>query len=285
MLYNLGVITFSPPLESRLRDMGELKSGDSWELQLRGCSIWAVEMIRRQIVQDHPEAESEVNAVLLDFLLYDLAKEFESTGTFRACGVLPALSRSTDFKTGVQSMWRSAGYTNTSNERRTQVYPQTDSVTQVQKVYPITGHEVYGTSDVLEKRIYKGVRVSLIRTLSPSLVASFLLSRHNLLSPFVLTVCEWVRTCNLPFTRHILRSFDRLSAHSVKGRLTLHSFKPCCCQLTTTPLPTSTVTNLPLRLRIKHSWFLNGFAPFYTNKPVLTNHGDTKKPTKCVLFW
>lgn len=105
MLYNLGVITFSPPLESRLRRMEELKAGDSWELQLRGCSIWAVEMIRRQIVQDHPEAESEVNAVLLDFLLYDLAKEFESRGTFRACGVLSALSPSTDFEIGVQLMW------------------------------------------------------------------------------------------------------------------------------------------------------------------------------------
>ena len=151
MLYNLGVITFSPPLESRLRRMEELKAGHSWELQLRGCSIWAVEMIRRQIVQDHPEAESEVNAVLLDFLLYDLAKEFESTGRFRACGVLPALSRSTDFKTGVQSIRRFAGYTRMSNGRRTQAYPQTDPVTQVQKVYPITGREAYGTSDVLEK--------------------------------------------------------------------------------------------------------------------------------------
>ena len=121
MLYNLGVITFSPPLESRLRRMEELKAGESWELQLRGCSIWAVEMIRRQIVQDHPEAE--VNAVLLDFLLYDLAKEFESTGTFCTCGVLPALSRSTALKTGVQSMWRTAGYTKMSNGRRNQVYP------------------------------------------------------------------------------------------------------------------------------------------------------------------
>ena len=89
MLYNLGVITFSPPLESRLRKMEELKSGESWELQLRGCSIWAVEMLRRQIVSDHPEAKDEVNAVLLDFLLYDLAKEFESTGTLRAVWRLP----------------------------------------------------------------------------------------------------------------------------------------------------------------------------------------------------
>lgn len=87
MLYNLGVITFSPPLESRIRKLEELKTGESWEMQLRGCSIWAVEMIRRQIVQEHPESKGEVNAVLLDFLLYDLAKEFESTGTFCACGV------------------------------------------------------------------------------------------------------------------------------------------------------------------------------------------------------
>lgn len=82
MLYNLGVLSFAPPLESRLRQKDELKAGESWEMQLRGCSIWAVEMVRRQIVRDHPEAEAEVHAVLLDFLLYDLAKEFESTGTF-----------------------------------------------------------------------------------------------------------------------------------------------------------------------------------------------------------
>jgi hypothetical protein len=185
MLYNLGVITFSPPLESRLRDMGELKSGDSWELQLRGCSIWAVEMIRRQIVQDHPEAESEVNAVLLDFLLYDLAKEFESTGTFRACGVLPALSRSTDFKTGVQSMWRSAGYTNNSNERRTQVYPQTDSVTQIQKAYPITGRGVYGTSDVLKEEYKMAAACRRGKMLFPSLLP-FLLTQF---AQFAVTVC------------------------------------------------------------------------------------------------
>jgi hypothetical protein len=89
MLYNLGVITFSPPLESRLRKMEELRSGESYEMQLRAAAIWAVEMLRRQIVSDHPEAKGEVNAVLLDFLLYDLAKEFESTGTLRACGARP----------------------------------------------------------------------------------------------------------------------------------------------------------------------------------------------------
>lgn len=88
-----------------------MKTGDSWEMQLRGCSIWAVEMIRRQIVQEHPEAEADINAVLLDFLLYDLAKESESTGTFRACGVFPCTNPLDSRESGVQS-GKPAGFTN-----------------------------------------------------------------------------------------------------------------------------------------------------------------------------
>ena len=45
-----------------------------------GCSIWAVELIRREIVKAHPDA-TNVNAVLIDFFLYDLAKEREARGT------------------------------------------------------------------------------------------------------------------------------------------------------------------------------------------------------------
>lgn len=75
ILYTIGVLSYSPPLEYHIRDLKELPSGHSWEVQLRGCSIWAVELIRREIVKNHPEAE--VNAVLIDFFLYDLAKERE----------------------------------------------------------------------------------------------------------------------------------------------------------------------------------------------------------------
>ena len=39
----------------------------------------AVELIRREIFRQHPEATS-VNAVLIDFFLYDLAKEREAAG-------------------------------------------------------------------------------------------------------------------------------------------------------------------------------------------------------------
>lgn len=80
MLCNLGVLKYSPPLDGRIRRLEALEAGHSWEVQLRGCSIWAVELMRRQIVSDHPEAADAVHAVLLDFLLYDLAKESEASG-------------------------------------------------------------------------------------------------------------------------------------------------------------------------------------------------------------
>lgn len=82
MLYNLGVLSHSPPLDSRIQRQVEIEPGHSWEMQLRGSSIWAVELLRRQIVRDHPEAQAEVHSVLLDFLLYDLAKEVEASGKF-----------------------------------------------------------------------------------------------------------------------------------------------------------------------------------------------------------
>lgn len=76
-LHNLGVLVYSPPLDGCIRRLEQLEPGCTREQELRGCSIWAVELMRRQIVRDHPEAEADVNAVLLDFLLYDLAKERE----------------------------------------------------------------------------------------------------------------------------------------------------------------------------------------------------------------
>ncbi|KAK3073672.1 hypothetical protein LTR53_004536 [Teratosphaeriaceae sp. CCFEE 6253] len=77
MLHSLGVLSYSPPLQYRITDRKEIPSGHSWEVQLRGCSIWAVELMRREIISQHPEAEGTVNAVLIDFFLYDLAKECE----------------------------------------------------------------------------------------------------------------------------------------------------------------------------------------------------------------
>jgi hypothetical protein len=43
-----------------------------------GCSIWCVELIRREIVRQHPD--TKVNAILIDFFLYDTMKEMEAAG-------------------------------------------------------------------------------------------------------------------------------------------------------------------------------------------------------------
>ncbi|ERF74366.1 hypothetical protein EPUS_02053 [Endocarpon pusillum Z07020] len=78
MLHSLGCLMFSPPLEGRIRRQEEIKSGERYEVELRGCSIWVVELIRRQIMNDHPDAK--VNSILIDNFLYDTLKEKEAAG-------------------------------------------------------------------------------------------------------------------------------------------------------------------------------------------------------------
>ena len=139
MLYQLGCLLYSPPLESHIRQQKLIPSGHQWEHELRGASIWCVELIKRQIERTHPELvgasivddddghedksveaakddqaeegeaklgekgeENEengektttendtpkkqgkkitgVNAILIDFLLYDVMKEKEKEG-------------------------------------------------------------------------------------------------------------------------------------------------------------------------------------------------------------
>lgn len=73
MLHSLGCLQYSPSLEYHIRQLLPIESGHSWEVQLRGCSIWCVELLRRQILRQHPD--STLNAVLIDFFLYDTIKE------------------------------------------------------------------------------------------------------------------------------------------------------------------------------------------------------------------
>ncbi|KAL1960389.1 hypothetical protein VTO42DRAFT_7688 [Malbranchea cinnamomea] len=111
MLHQLGCLLYSPPLESHIRQQKPIPSGHRWELELRGASIWCVELIRKYIERAHPEVigadivsddesnmEEErngdgyaqrkargVNAILIDFLLYDTMKEKEREG----CETIP----------------------------------------------------------------------------------------------------------------------------------------------------------------------------------------------------
>lgn len=78
MLHFLGCLQYSPPLEYHLRKLKPIESGHAWEIQLRGCSIWCIESIRSEILREHPN--THINAILIDFLLYDTAKEMEAEG-------------------------------------------------------------------------------------------------------------------------------------------------------------------------------------------------------------
>lgn len=78
-LTTMNCLQFGPKLEAHLKALKPIPAGSSWEIQLRGASIWCVEQIRREILKKHPEARN-INAVLLDFYLYDTAKEMETQG-------------------------------------------------------------------------------------------------------------------------------------------------------------------------------------------------------------
>ena len=78
MLNTLGCLQYSPPLNNHISRLRPIANGHSWELQLRGCSIWCVELIRREILNHHPE--TQINAILIDYLLYDTIKEMEAKG-------------------------------------------------------------------------------------------------------------------------------------------------------------------------------------------------------------
>lgn len=114
MLHQLGCLRLSPPLENHIRDLKMIPAGSNWEIELRGTSIWCVELIKREIEKRHPEVKSAghkgitaseentpqdseteaevegekvkaekpsktygINAILIDFFLYDTMKNLE----------------------------------------------------------------------------------------------------------------------------------------------------------------------------------------------------------------
>lgn len=110
MLNQLGCLRYSPPLDSHIRSLKPVTPGSNWEIELRGTSIWCVELIKREIEKRHPEVkiagkkgvkhsesgETEhyegpeesaggkshktygINAILIDFFLYDTMKTLEA---------------------------------------------------------------------------------------------------------------------------------------------------------------------------------------------------------------
>ncbi|CRK16493.1 hypothetical protein BN1708_011782 [Verticillium longisporum] len=79
ILNSMGCLYYSPSLATAINKKSFIETGSRWELQIRACSIWCVELLKREILRKYPE--TEVNAILIDFFLYDTMKEMEAAGT------------------------------------------------------------------------------------------------------------------------------------------------------------------------------------------------------------
>ena len=77
ILHSLGCLRYSPSLIRKL-DSGEpLEPNRRLEIEIRGCSIWCVELLRKELQRNWSR---DVNAVLLDFWLWDEAQKLKKLG-------------------------------------------------------------------------------------------------------------------------------------------------------------------------------------------------------------
>lgn len=78
-LYQLGLLKYSPELIKRLENREYFPSGSEDEVEIRGNSIWAVELARERIEKIDPSLK--INAILIDFYIWDMAKEIQDQMT------------------------------------------------------------------------------------------------------------------------------------------------------------------------------------------------------------
>lgn len=72
-LQAMDLLWLRPHLHQRLSEGHTLCVHDEDVLELRACSIWVVELLRRTIKKLRPDLD--INAILIDFYLWDIAKE------------------------------------------------------------------------------------------------------------------------------------------------------------------------------------------------------------------
>lgn len=77
-LVYLGVLRYSDTLMQTLKNGELLTSGDRREVEIRGCSIWSVELIKARLCKLVEEREGQpcnINAAIIDFYLWPYAKQ------------------------------------------------------------------------------------------------------------------------------------------------------------------------------------------------------------------
>eukprot|EP01121_Diplochlamys_sp_Union-15-3_P007268 TRINITY_DN1836_c0_g1_i1.p1 TRINITY_DN1836_c0_g1~~TRINITY_DN1836_c0_g1_i1.p1 ORF type:complete len:331 (+),score=51.19 TRINITY_DN1836_c0_g1_i1:69-1061(+) len=81
ILVELGVLKYSSYFLEKLRKNELLPPGHELECEVRGCSIWAVELIKREMLKLNKgsDPKNPINAITIDFYLWDLAQLTAST--------------------------------------------------------------------------------------------------------------------------------------------------------------------------------------------------------------
>ncbi|CAB4481639.1 uncharacterized protein OCT59_001965 [Rhizophagus irregularis] len=79
-LFHLGALSYSQNLHNILNSFTLLPNGSQLEIEIRGCSIWSVELIKRLIQQKIKQDNTldlipNSNAIILDFYIWDFANE------------------------------------------------------------------------------------------------------------------------------------------------------------------------------------------------------------------
>ncbi|XP_032435347.1 queuosine 5'-phosphate N-glycosylase/hydrolase [Xiphophorus hellerii] len=77
-LVYLGVLQYSDALMEALKNGELLPSGDRREVEIRGCSIWSVELIKERLhkmVQETDGNVCNINSATIDFYLWPFAKQ------------------------------------------------------------------------------------------------------------------------------------------------------------------------------------------------------------------
>ncbi|XP_006008967.2 queuosine salvage protein isoform X1 [Latimeria chalumnae] len=78
-LVHLGAMRYSDDLMKKLKEGVLFQSGEQLEVEIRGCSIWCVELIRdimlELLAKKGQDLTDEVNAVLIDYYLWDYARD------------------------------------------------------------------------------------------------------------------------------------------------------------------------------------------------------------------
>uniref|UniRef100_A0A803K086 Queuosine 5'-phosphate N-glycosylase/hydrolase n=3 Tax=Xenopus tropicalis TaxID=8364 RepID=A0A803K086_XENTR len=81
-LAHFGAMKYSEELLKQLKEGWLFRNGDVQEMEIRGCSIWAVELICEQLLRLFEKCgkqmSNEINPVLIDHFLWDYARDYRN---------------------------------------------------------------------------------------------------------------------------------------------------------------------------------------------------------------